>query len=932
MIILSLKASPALSLLRALLPVCLLLPTLAWGAGQALHLKHPVMDHKVQPANLATYERGGQALLAMTEEQMLRYIPPHGCRQYTECPACYGGVEGNDVLRWTPDKPEELKCRFCDTVVFPNPKYPETQTLTGKNERGEEISYPFYYDEQHKVPHYFSTHLRLHQRRWLLEQTRNLAYAWHLTGKPEYARRVAQVLDGFARAYPHYPVLRNLPRFFSFRDSQKPPWPWDSGRWNYFHNEIPIDVINIYDLVYSSPEFDKLSGERGYDVRERIERDFLKATFEAIAVKKDHINNCVGYDVRSAAILGRVLGEPRYVHWAFDWMKQNLLAGFMRDGFYPESPAYHYMTIGGLTYSFAAVKGYSDPPGYTDPVDGTRFDDLDAEKQLPFWFRCLKAPEILATPDGITAVVHDSHPYERRSKPREETFSAIAPAFGHASLGRGRGADQLMAQLHFSGGYGHQHFDNLNFMLWAKGRDLLPDVGYTWTQMRYWATSTACHNTVVIDRRQQASYTSDGNLLMWQPGNLQDPAEVGVSLVEADGKAGYREIAGVDTYRRLILLIATSPADAYVVDVFRLQGGKLHDWMLHGDADHDTTATCSLPLSGQRKWLLEEGEEWSEPVQEWHPHNPYGMIRDVAGGRTEGPLQFNFAYMGDDTRGLRVHVLPGGPTEVLLGRSPSVRRMGVGTQGDMRKAYDFWMPHLVLRRTAPADTLNTYTAVHEPWSSRPFLGHVTALPLTPADPGAVALEVRHGDFVDTIITTLDGPGGPARRTASGIALRGRVGVVRQQAGRVTGLWLYEGEELSGPGWGLKSGQARYEGEIAAVTRQEDGAAEDALLTPAPLPSGETLQGHWLIATFANGITQGYPIRTVERRGNQTAVLLAVDPGLRLAEGQATEVYHPRRTLPGPVRFHISGVATVSRQESGIYATRVTSPVQITLPR
>lgn len=920
------------SALVALASLICWLPAGAEAAGQALHLTHPVLDHSVNPANLAIYEREGQALLAMTEEQMRSYIPPHGYRQFTECPACYGGVEGNGVLQWSPDKPEELQCRFCHTVVYPNPAYPENQVLVGKNGLGEEVRFPYFYDEEHQVPHYFSTHLLMHKRRWLLDQTRSLANAWHLTGKPEYARRVAEVLDGFAQAYPHYPVMYNRPRAYSFRDPQQAPWPGNSGRWGSFYDEIPIAVVNIYDLVYSSPEFDKLSAERGYDVRERLESDFLKSTFEAVAARNNHINNCVGYDVRSAALLGRVLAEPAYVHWSFEWIKKNLLAGFMRDGFYPESPAYHYMTIGGLTYAFAAVKGYSDPPGYIDPTDGTRFDDLDPEKELPFWFKCINAPEILATPDGISAMLHDTHPYTRRHPLREQTFSALAPGFGHASLGRGQRADQMMAQLHFSGDYGHEHFDNLNFMLWAKGRDMLPDLGYTWTQMRYWATSTAAHNTVVIDRKQQSGSNSDGNLLLWQPGNMRDATAVGVSLVEADGKAAYRELSGVDTYRRLLVVVATSPGDAYVVDVFRLRGGALHDWMLHGDADHDSTATCSVPLSGQRKWLLEEGEKWVEPVQEWHPHNPYGMIRDVASGQTEGPVQFDFTYNDDESRGLRVHVLAGGPTEVMLGRSPSVRRAGSGRSGDMRKAYDFWMPHIVLRRSVPADQLDTYSAVHEAWSGQTFIKQVTPLTLTPADSGAMALEVRHGDCLDTIITTLDQPGGPARRTSTGITLQGRVGIVRQQGGRVTGLWLVEGETLTGPGWGLQGGSARYEGEITAINRREDGASHDSFVTPAALPPGDTLQGHWLIATYANGITQAYPISRVVGQGGETVVELADDPGIRLADGQATEVYRPSRTLPGPVHFHISGIASVSRNDNGTYETQLTGPVQVSLPR
>ena len=58
---------------------------------------------------------------------------------------------------------------------------------------------------------------------------------------------------------------------------QKLHWTWDCGRWNFFHNEIPVEVLPAYDLVYDSPVFDELAKERGYDLRERIERERLAA-------------------------------------------------------------------------------------------------------------------------------------------------------------------------------------------------------------------------------------------------------------------------------------------------------------------------------------------------------------------------------------------------------------------------------------------------------------------------------------------------------------------------------------------------------------------------------------------------------------------------------------------------------------------------------
>ncbi|MBM3497628.1 MAG: hypothetical protein FJX74_03050 [Armatimonadetes bacterium] len=894
-----------------LLLLCAAVPTVGWSAGQALDLAHPVMDWQIDPARRDAYEAAVERVMAMSEPEVLAFVPQWTLVQYCECPQCYGGVEGNAVFTWTIDRPDEMTCRFCQTV-FPNAEYPETATLTGRNLLGEEITLPCHEGSQDGAPHFLSTHLQLLRRAWLLSQVDALARAYAVTLKEPYARRVALILDAFAERYPHYPVLQNLPRRITFRE-QKAPWPWDSGRWNFFHNNIPIALLPAYDLVYASPELDRLSRERGYDVRERVERDFLKPSCEEVMLRTDHVNNCVGYDVRSAAVLGRVIKEPRYVHWACGWMRRNLTEGFMRDGFWKEGThSYHAMTVGGLTHAFDAVRGYSDPPGYVDAQDGTRYDGLDPEREFPFWDLCRRAPEAVCAPNGIAATFHDTHPNERRAAPREATVSALLPAVGHASLGRGRGENQLQAQLHFSGAYGHQHYDNLTFTLWAKGREMLPDLGYTWTQMRCWTTSTVAHNTVVLNRRDQGGYPSDGNLLAYHPGDVTDPESLEPALVEADGRLGYAGLGGVELYQRTLMLIPVSAADAYVVDVFRVRGGRLQDWALHGDADEDVTVACSLPLGEPQPNLLLPDEAWVEPQQEAHTYPPYGMLRDMRPAVVEGAVQLDFAYAGASARGYRLHVLPCGGAQLWLGRAPSVRRMGSGSHGDMRKAYEYWMPMALLRREGlePLDSL--YVAVHEPWSERPFLEAVEPLALAPSSEFATALRVRHGDTVDTILSTNDTAPYPDRATASGIVIRGRFAVVRQAAGRPTGAWLFDGGRVEGEGLALAVEAPEFAGELVGSTREADGGLENALVTRAELPAGAEsgmLEGRWIIVTYPTGLTQGYELARVEARGGQTLLITRQDHGLRIGTGRVEETYAPLRRMEGQCRFRLAGMAS-----------------------
>ncbi|MDP6779768.1 MAG: heparinase II/III family protein, partial [Candidatus Latescibacteria bacterium] len=658
-------------------------------------IEHPALDPGIDRDKTAGYVAAVQRAMSMPEQEFLSFIPERPMVAYCECPRCYGGVEGNSIFTWTIDRPEEMVCRFCNTI-FPNADYPEDQELSGVNALGETVTYRYHLKKEKNVPHFLSANLDRWRRTWLVDQCVALGRAYRATGDESFAARAILVLDRIAELYPHYPVIQNGPRRIRFQDSQEPPYPWDSGKWGYFHDEIPRDLILTYDMVYDSPSFDSLSTDRGYDVRARIENDWFRPTYVALTMQDRHVNNVIGYDVRSAALLGRVLGEPRYVHWAFGWMRECVEAGFFVDGMWHESPAYHQMTVGGLESAFASVVGYTDPTGYVDPVDGTRFDDLDPEKEIPFWARCRNAPHRIDFPNGCTSTVHDTHPHQRRGQPSESTRSVILPAYGHASLGRGSDENQMQAQFHFSGGYGHSHRDNLNLTLWAHGREILPDLGYTWTQLRYWTSCTLGHNTVVVDRQDQLATESDGDLIWFFP----DVA--GVSVVEADGRRGYRDIESMARYRRMVVLVPVSERDAYVVDLFRVTGGSTHDWALHGDADEDTEAACSVPLGEPRANMLESGEEWVEPTIEGAVFNPYGLLRDMRSGSATDAFHVDFAYADRRDQGVRVHLLGCDPGSVWLGNSPSVRRMGTGSEGDMRKAYDFWMPMLLVRREAAA--------------------------------------------------------------------------------------------------------------------------------------------------------------------------------------------------------------------------------------
>ncbi len=887
-----------------LLVVCVMVGAVALpalGAGQAVGIKHPVLEHNIDKNNAATYEQAVERVMAMDEEQMLSYVPNRPMRVFVQCPNCYGGAYSG-VFSWSIDRPDELKCKYCD-MVFPNARYPDDQVIEGVNSLGEPFSYRYYHEPKKDINMFFRAHIITFKRGWVLQQAGALAIAYHATGKPEYARKAALILDRIAQLYPHYPAIYQWITAFHFPAKQEPPWPRAGGKWGrWMESEIPSGMAETYDLIYDSEEFDKLSEIRGYDVREKFENDFLKGTWEYINTWDDFTDNIAPSYLMNTARIGQVINEPHYVHWAYHWMLEILYGGCFYDGMWREAPSYHYQTLSRIGANFNELTGYCDPPGYVDEEYGERFDNLEPKKDNPFIARALRAPSVLDFPNGCSSPIHDTWPNEQRSSPRIKTVSTITPGYGHASLGRGEGPHQMQAQLHFSGAYGHSHLDNLNLTLFAKDREILCDVGYNHTQARRWCSSTISHNLVAVDRQNQAG--GDCDLLAFFPDSN------GVSMAEADGKRGYRKIEDVDMYRRMLALVPVSDQDAYVVDVFRVRGGSIHDWLVHGSGNHDMTAECNVNFTGTRENMLEEGEEWVEPRDEQSSYNVWGCIRDVQEDSADGLVQTTFRYVDEPDKGVRTHVIAGGQVQVYLGKSLTPRK----ASHDTRKAFDYWMPQLVVRRTGDAPLATTFVAIEEPFSEKTFIDSVEPLAVEPAAVGVVALRVTHGDTVDTIISTLDEPPYPERTTADGISIRGRLGIVRQVGSQTTGAWLFEGERLSCRQWSISTEIGAYRGEISAGLRQADGDEYDAFVTADDLPLGNTLRGVWMIVTHGNGYTHGYEIERIVEQDGERVIVVTYDHGLMIEGDTTKQFYFPRREIEGKNTFVIPLAATMVRAD------------------
>ncbi|MBN2314263.1 MAG: heparinase II/III family protein, partial [Sedimentisphaerales bacterium] len=132
-----------------------------------------------------------------------------------------------------------------------------------------------------------------------------------------------------------------------------------------------------------------------------------------------------------------------------------------------------------------------------------------------------------------------------------------------AILRSGEGDHARALALDYDSGGRHGHKDGMVLSLYAKGLDLMPDLGYPpvqfggWdTQQVKWYYQTASHPTVVVDGKDNSGA---GQTTLWADGKQ-------FRAVRASGA----NLVNSKQYERTAALIDISDDDSYVLDIFRV--------------------------------------------------------------------------------------------------------------------------------------------------------------------------------------------------------------------------------------------------------------------------------------------------------------------------------------------------------------------------
>lgn len=223
--------------------------------------------------------------------------------------------------------------------------------------------------------------------------------------------------------------------------------------------------------------------------------------------------------------------------------------------------------------------------------------------------------------------------------------SVVYPDGGFGIL---RSNEPFISQKHlvfyFAYTNGHRHNDKLGINLFAFGHSLVTDTGYPANNYNAakrfdWDAHAASHSVTVVDQKdQKASY---GSLLHYL--NHKD-----FNMIEASQEAAY----DIPVYRRALFTGHGQKGEWYVLDIFRVKGGTMHDYKWSGprgnDEDVRVMGNEDLHWDVQSKGTL-AGEDVS-----FGSKPGYGWLKDVKRTTVMGHLEAIFETGDENDSGLRI--------------------------------------------------------------------------------------------------------------------------------------------------------------------------------------------------------------------------------------------------------------------------------------
>jgi hypothetical protein len=730
-----------------------------------------------------------------------------------------------------------------------------------------------------------------------------LGRSYLLTGDARYAHTVAVMLHRAAEVYPNmdYESQSRYGQMVAEIDGSRYPGKALNAIWETY---LGAQFAETYDAIWATLDGDaalqKFLGKSGPQLRAFIEANLLEDSIDAIYEKRSRGN--YGMHQRALLLLAIVrqhADTKRYLADLLDRLEGSYYLGLRpalftlvwRDGEPFESPGYNLLWMQNLTAvtnllpklgvdasalprlrrlydaPLAAIAIGRHTPAIGDTTGiygGVVGEDASVYQQAFRTYRDPRYAQFLA--DFGAGGANGFRDFDSLLHPPIE---AAVPAAGGRRVppqpsrllsGFGLGilndpADETAVSIYFGQHVNHAHFDRLHFDLFAQGLPMMPDLGYpdamnvfvagVWT----WSVNTISHNTVTVDAAAQPGKA---------PGVVELLADGGWARgIEVNARGTYPQC---DDYRRGLVMVDTAQGH-YVVDFFRVSGGRQHDYSLHGP-----TGTATLA-----------GGEWSAPAkgtlagENVAPGEIYDNAEIAATGEKNGYFEYrgsgfqhlfnvqrrlagdaiaDYVHEKNPAAALRIRVLAA-PGQTLLAADARVSPV----------KNPLLLKFLIARRVAgeKEPLASEFVSVIEPHTAgTPLIAGVARLDRRG---GGTALLITHANGERDVV--IHDPAGTAKTVTAGattILTDARLAVVRLAAdGELERVFFAGGSSLSAGAREFRAANSAT-GDVTAVA-----GAQSVIRVRAPAAAVE-LAGR--VVSFGNAIARtAHTIRAAHREGD-----------------------------------------------------------------
>ena len=599
-------------------------------------------------------------------------------------------------------------------------------------------------------------------------------------------------------------------------------------------------------------------------------------------------NNLAGSIAWSNLNLGFMLKDQHIVRNVADDIWYFLRNYFNGDGLgFQVTPFYSRVALSGLNLPLGVLNGMSEGfgPGdafwdpktkslnaYMDPVMAANAYGL-LLSALPDG-RC--APwtdsQIVARPDmGLIEKVANAtggvperfRPWLDISRDDQGKFhitlkkQAVLPSYvlgisGLAVMRTGTGPDQTFVSVDWSRlGTGHCHKGSFNLLLYGAGHEMLFEQGYlnNVTLAQAWMGSAEAHNTALV-----RSDNGSAAKCIRQRGSLRFFADT------PQVKAAEVAEKGVMYQRTVVLMTAESP---YVVDIFRLQGGSLHDYYVHSLGDTFALSGATLKPEVDPKKSLYDVSGFK-----YRTSTGAKVITGISRAGTDGTFTLTWRDMkdwrtvppeidADAVTRVRVLAMPG--TEILVGKTFGQRyRDGRDVAARVTVA--------CIRRKAEAfgDMPDAFVAVIDAVRGKADkIKQVRQLKVLSGDKAGVGVKIVRPGGVDYVLsTTRDDVATTFADSDSKekITLTGRLGVVQADTGKPASLLLVQGKHLVFGKRSVDAAATTLKGRLVGFNNRTIVLTVES---DAAIPTGTELAGRVMIVRHNRKAT-AFTIRRIDR--------------------------------------------------------------------